>query len=72
MEKIPFNRWAPLKERHEIGDQYRKRFHSLIESAKMVQEHPFVRSFSFIPRARPSGAGADSALSGLSPPVVRL
>ncbi|MEJ2406270.1 MAG: hypothetical protein P8171_18610 [Candidatus Thiodiazotropha sp.] len=48
MEKIPFNQWTTLKERYEIGNQYRERFHSLIESAKMVQEHPFVHSFSFI------------------------
>lgn len=48
MEKIPFDRWATQEERHEIGDQYRKRFQTLIESTKMVQEHPFVRSFSFI------------------------
>jgi hypothetical protein len=48
MEKVPFNRWATQQERHEVGEQYRKRFKDLIDSAKMVQEHPFVKSFSFI------------------------
>ena len=48
MEKISFDRWASLEERLEIGDRYSKRFQGLIESAKMVQEHPFVHSFSFI------------------------
>jgi hypothetical protein len=48
MEKLAFNRWATLKERHQIGDEYRKRFQTVVETAMMVQEHPFVRSFSFI------------------------
>ena len=48
MEKIPFNRWATDEERHEIGCQYSARFKDLIRSAKMVQGHPFVKSFFFI------------------------
>jgi len=48
MEKIQFNQWATLKERHEIGDKHRKLFDSLIKSAQMVQNDPFVSSFSFI------------------------
>lgn len=42
------NEWTTRKERGEIADKYKSDFHTQIEEAAMIQEHPFVKSFYFI------------------------
>lgn len=40
--------WLSHKQRNDIADAYKEKFHSLEEQTRMVEEHPFLPSFNFV------------------------